>query len=373
MKKLILIFIFLLSFSFTLNTFATDACDKLILQEASFIWKASFASNLRDYPCVSKSNVLWVSKAWENYEVISKVDGWYKIKTSDNKIYWIRDKSITKTSGYVQQTNTTVQQIDNTVVKQSGYILTSQEKILINRFVYKVNNLVQTKGIIYRNALVSRLSQLLDRWNYSLRLTTILQELKSKISEITIIEKETVSEKTTYTSNSYSLDNIDIWRVKDAWLSWYNWVRNNLWLGNYSYNSTLESTALDWSKTSKARWDITHKRSSWDAYYDYNKITSWFADRWVVCKNVNRITHTENIWRGTYSCNDGECTDELIKWIRSTFDFFLAEKGKSYDAHYRSIVQPYFKKIWLWIELEELRSWYFKYYLTVHFCTELIN
>ena len=45
----------------------------------------------------------------------------------------------------------------------------------------------------------------------------------------------------------------------------------------------------------------------------------------------------------------------------------MSEKGKAYDAHYRSIVQPVFTKIGLDIIVvpEEYR-----YYLTVHYITD---
>jgi hypothetical protein len=46
---------------------------------------------------------------------------------------------------------------------------------------------------------------------------------------------------------------------------------------------------------SAVRGEITHKRNEGDVYYDYDKITSWFKDRGVVCKNIYGVTHTENI------------------------------------------------------------------------------
>ena len=356
MRRLIVVLFFLLFFK--IDVFATDACDRLVPQHANFIWKATFASNLRDYPCVYKSNIFWASKIWETYEIISKVDGWYQVKSNNWNIYRIRDKSIVKT---------------NDIIKKN-YILTSSDKIIINKIVYKIEKSIQEKWLLYRNSLSSKIWNLLESWKYSFRLTSILEELVNRINWIKIINEEvSVEQENIVLNTTYKLENIDIWKVKSAWLSWYNSVRKDLWEKPYSYNSKLEQTALDWSKTSKTGGDITHKRNPWDYYYDYNKITSWFADRWVVCKNINRITHTENIWRWQYSCNDGECTDELTNAIKSTFNFYMSEKNESYKAHYESIIQPYFTIMWLWIELDEIKNWYFKYYLTVHFCTELLD
>jgi len=367
MKRIIILVLSLVFLSFLkLDTFATDACDRLVPQYASFMWKATITSNLRSYPCTYKSSVLWVSKPWDIYTVISKVDWWYQIQLDNWKIYRIWDRAISKT---------------NDVVKKSIYVLSSKDNVLVNRFVNKMNLTIQNKGLSYRDSLVTKISDILNKKKYSDRLTWILNEIINRIKKIEIIEEESkIEEKNTEKEivnntiiHTYNLENIDILKVKDTWLSWYNDVRKEIWVNPYSYDKKLESSALDWSKTSKNRWEISHKRNSWDVYYDYNKITSWFKDRWVVCKNIYRATHTENIWWWAYSCKDWECTDELISSIRSTFDFYMNEKWTSYDAHYKSIVHRLFTKIWLWIELEDSWNWKYKYYLTVHYCTELIN
>lgn len=366
-KKIVLIIACLLFFR--LDTFATDACDRLVPQYASFMWKVTMASNLRTYPCTYKSSVLWVSKIWDTYKVISKVDWWYQVQLDDWKIYRLWEKAISKTNDVVVETIV----VTETITKENNleYVLTSRDRVLVNTFVNKMNIIIERKWLSYRDLIALKISDLIDSWKYPVRLIAILEEIIKEINNITIIKQE-VNTISNSVVNTYNLKNIDINKVKDTWLSWYNAVRKDLWKNSYSYDLKLESTALDWSKTSKEKWEISHKRNLWDAYYDYNIITSWFKDRGVVCKNINRITHTENIWWWQYSCNDSECTDELIKAIKSTFDFYMAEKGKSYDAHYRSITQTYFSKIWLWIELEEVKDWYFKYYLTVHYCTELM-
>lgn len=45
----------------------------------------------------------------------------------------------------------------------------------------------------------------------------------------------------------------------------------------------------------------------------------------------------------------------------------MSEKGKSYDAHYRSIVQPHFTKIGLDIIVVPGER---RYYMTIHYITE---
>jgi hypothetical protein len=96
-------------------------------------------------------------------------------------------------------------------------------------------------------------------------------------------------------------------------------------------------------------------------------IDSWFIARGVNPKIVSRAKHTENVGYGYYSCSQSDCTDTLIASIRSTYDFFMSEKGKAYDAHYRSIVQPNFSKIGLDVIVVPSER---RYYLTVHYITE---
>jgi hypothetical protein len=82
---------------------------------------------------------------------------------------------------------------------------------------------------------------------------------------------------------------------------------------------------------------------------------------------MNRSKHTENVGYGYYHCTDSDCTSELIASIRTTWNFFMSEKGKSYDAHYRSIINPYFTKVGMDIIIVPGEK---RYYLTMHFITE---
>lgn len=381
MKKIILVLVLVFLFFGKLDTFATDACDRLVPQYAKFIWKATMASNLRSYPCVYKSTVHGASKVWDIYEIISKVDWWYQIKISDWTIYRIWDRAISKTSEIVVEEEPINEPIKENIEQNTGYTLNLKDKVLVNKFVYKMNKVIQIKWLSYRNALALKISDFIDNWDYSDRLVAILDEIIEQIINIEMISEqgktekniESVSEGKNIEVHTYYLKDIDISKVKNTWIWWYNAVRKEEWVNYYSYDPKLESTALNWSKIAKSRWEISHKRNTWDVYYDYDKITSWFKYRWVVCKNIYRATHTENIWYWSFKCSDGECSDELIASIRSTFDFYMSEKWTSNDAHYRSIIHKYFTKMWLWITIEDRGSWYYKYYLTVHYCTELID
>ncbi len=161
---------------------------------------------------------------------------------------------------------------------------------------------------------------------------------------------------------------VDMGRVRSSWVDWYNEVRWGLRLPNYTYDARLDATAHDWNIVfAEWRWQNHHRRSPNHSYYDFGVIDAWFAARGINPPVYNRSKHTENVGYGSYSCSSGDCTDSLIRSIRSTFDFFMREKGRSYDAHYRSIVNPYFTKIGLDIIVIPSER---RYYLTVHYITE---
>jgi uncharacterized protein YkwD len=167
---------------------------------------------------------------------------------------------------------------------------------------------------------------------------------------------------------------IDMEKVRETWLSWYNGVREEMELPPYKYNSLLDKTALEWSQIALKRDRIVHKRDlSDDLFYNYKEIKKWFLDRGLDFTNIKGYTFTENIGYGYYVCGDYDCTEKLIKSIRSTFNFFMAEKNlkeRWQRAHYESIVNKYFREIGLGIIIDEDNK---GYYLTVHYATEVIE
>lgn len=247
-----------------------------------------------------------------------------------------------------------------------SYELTEVDKNIIE----KINTKLENKTTIYKNNLSNKLLELIKNWNYSERIKLIINEVVENISQINtdnpnINKNEDEVESTINEENNY----IDI--VKDNWLNWNNKVRTELGLEKYSTNNILENSALVWSDSAKEKWEISHKRNTWDSFYDYEKITNWLGENSVVCENISWITHTENIrWWG-YTCTDWECSDELSIATKRAFDSYMAEKWTDSDAHYRSLVQKYFTQIWLGISIDQTSENYYEYYLTIHYCTEL--
>ena len=170
------------------------------------------------------------------------------------------------------------------------------------------------------------------------------------------------------TSTPQTLPWVDISQVCGAWFGWYNEYRASLGLESYSHDSRLDSTAHDWNIVfAEGKGQNHHTRNLWDGYYNFSVIDRWFIDRGIEPKVINRSKHTENVGYGYYSCSADDCSDELIASIRSTWNFFMSEKWKSYDAHYRSIINPYFTKMWMDIIIIPSEK---RYYITIHYITE---
>ena len=281
------------------------------------------------------------------------------------------------------------------VFATESYILTADDNILIDKITKKIflsiNENWETEKTKYISIFEEKLKNLEENSkNYTIseKIKEILinykvDEKKVEIEEIKennwteAIKDETIKTEDTKEESTKNLEKdykywIDMEKVKESWLWFYNDYREKLWLNSYSYDDKLIKTAQDWSDISLERGEITHKRNKKDSYYDYKKIWNWLEERWVVCEAVNSYSYTENIWYWNYSCKkDEDCSKNLIKSSKKIFDMYLKEKNKSYKPHYQSIINESFTKIWLWISIEKLKWNNYKYYLTVHFCTKL--
>lgn len=167
--------------------------------------------------------------------------------------------------------------------------------------------------------------------------------------------------------------NVDLNKLRQTWLNWNNAARKEAGLNDYARNIDLAFSATTWSNRAVQKGAINHQRDGQSAYYDYNKINAWFKNLGLQFKNVKRATFTENIGWGYYQCpadTKADCTEALTKAIRTTFDFFIGEKNKKYRPHYESLMKPEFKIIGLGIALDQAKH---KYYLTVHYGTEIVS
>lgn len=161
--------------------------------------------------------------------------------------------------------------------------------------------------------------------------------------------------------------NINFEKVSSAWLSWQNQERTTLHIPAYTWNQLLHYSAQQWAETLKNKWTTTHRRLSTDGYYNYRNIKNRFNDQWVTFHDESGTMFSESLGWGYYSCKKADCTDDLIKAISSTFRFFMREKWKSYQPHYRAIVSKNFTDLWLGIAISGKR-----YYLVSHYGKNVI-
>lgn len=166
------------------------------------------------------------------------------------------------------------------------------------------------------------------------------------------------------------IQGVDLTEVRRIWLNWINAERKMEGLKPYALDSQLNRTATIWSQTSRDRGVMSHKREGQTAYYDYPFITKWFSGLGVTFRNAQRMTYSESIGYGPYSCSGEVCTQKLIRAMRSTFNFYMKEKGKAYRPHYNSIVNPTFGIIGIGIAVDPKSK---RYYLTTHYGTAITS
>ncbi len=245
---------------------------------------------------------------------------------------------------------------------------------LMNQMKYQEEvikkNIVQEKK--YNNMM--RLAEIRKKQNITIHSTSApaIKTLTPSLSIVSSNKQSAVRQNTTQIFSNTIPSNIlgvDMTRVRSSWFGWYNEYRRTLWMSPYGHEPRLDITSHDWNILfAQWRWKNHHTRNTWDGYYNFTVIDRWFQERGINPKVINRSKHTENVGYGYYSCNQWDCTDELIGSIRSTFDFFMSEKGKSYDTHYRSIINPYFTKMGFDIIVVPSEE---RYYITVHYVTSL--
>lgn len=167
-----------------------------------------------------------------------------------------------------------------------------------------------------------------------------------------------------------AIPRVDLQEVRRVWTKWINDVRANMNLAPYTQDKQLTKTATLWSQRSRDIGSITHKRPGQTAYYDYKGIEGWFATQNLDFTNVKSTTFTENIGWGVFKCAKDDCTQDLLTAVRTTFDFYMSEKGKAYSPHYNSIVKPEFRLMGTGIAVDAAKG---RYYLTAHYATSIAS
>ena len=164
--------------------------------------------------------------------------------------------------------------------------------------------------------------------------------------------------------------NIDVDEVRKAVLKWHNDERRSFWLKEYKYNLDLEWTAITWTNNLANSWKTKnlHARKSSDGFYNYDSLLNWFANLWV---NFPKsiwwwASFSESIGYGMYRCSASDCTQSLIKSIKTTWDGLIMKEKASNGSHYKAATMKYFTQMWVGIAVSNGR-----YYMVIHYWVDI--
>lgn len=160
-------------------------------------------------------------------------------------------------------------------------------------------------------------------------------------------------------TQNQTISNVDRDRVKQEWLAWHNYEREQKWVQPYTYNESLNYTSLiraqQIAKEQRKTWS-THARKSGDWYWNTDSIREWFADLWV---NVSFFSESNAY--GYYNCKKSDCTQEMIDALKKCFNRTFMDRN-----HYPAVINNTFEQIWLWVATNWTYVW-----LTTHYWNDI--
>ncbi|GHV25633.1 hypothetical protein FACS1894176_04600 [Bacteroidia bacterium] len=176
------------------------------------------------------------------------------------------------------------------------------------------------------------------------------------------------SEKLALLNVSLDLPNVDVQKVRDTVLSWHNGERVSVGVAPYLYLSAFETTAQTWANNLKDNsiTSNTHVRNAGDGYYNYDKITAWFAGLGIEFPVLagGRVSFSESVGRGYYKCSSSDCTESLIAAIKTTRDDLFMKEKVSNGSHYKAVVMSHFTQVGVGISIDPVKK---RYYMVVHY------
>lgn len=185
----------------------------------------------------------------------------------------------------------------------------------------------------------------LQAWDQKEMIEYLLECFQQKINAL----------KSHMTTQNEVIWNIDWDRVKQERLAWHNYEREQNGLDPYTYNDTLNFTALNWAQQianeQRKTWS-THARKSGDGYRNTDSIRDRFTNLWV-----NVVYFSESNAYGYYSCSKLDCTQEMIDILKKCFNRTYLNSW-----HYPAIISKTYDQIWLWVA----RNWNYVW-ITTHY------
>ena len=165
--------------------------------------------------------------------------------------------------------------------------------------------------------------------------------------------------------------NVDLQKVRDTILSWHNTERTKEGLQEYRYQPYFEKSATKWVKTivSEGRSSNFHQRKKSDGYYSYASILDRFADLGITFPVLwgGKTSFSESVGYGYYECKKSDCTDELIKSLKTTRDGLIMKEKNTKGSHYRAATMAHFTDMGIGIEIQPSQK---RYYVVLHYGVE---
>ncbi|MDR0861036.1 MAG: CAP domain-containing protein [Candidatus Peribacteria bacterium] len=213
----------------------------------------------------------------------------------------------------------------------------------------------------------SKFSKSKNQKIYAVVITHIQEELV-KLQSAGETDSSQSAEKPAVPNISLDLPHVNVQKVRDTVLSWHNGERTSVGVSPYGYSSDFEATAQTWATYLKdtATTNNTHVRTAGDGYYNYDKITAWFAGLGIEFPVLTggRASFSESVGRGYYTCKSSDCTENLITAIRTTRDDLFMKEKPSNGSHYRAVVMSHFTQVGVGISIDPVKK---RYYMVVHY------
>jgi len=162
--------------------------------------------------------------------------------------------------------------------------------------------------------------------------------------------------------------NINIQEIRSTRIDRHNQERARVGLPFYTGNALLDSSAQTWAEHLKTIGTTSHKRTSKDGYYNYRSVKDWFNDQWVQFTWSAGNLFSESLGRWLFTCKQTDCTATLLKSIKKTFAFYMAERWSSWRPHYNGIVMKDFVNVGFGLAINKN-----KFYLVSHYGQSVLN
>lgn len=256
------------------------------------------------------------------------------------------------------------------------YSYSAQSEKLIKAFEKQMNWMTNQEKTEYLKIITSILNEPKVQKNANDNSKILIKELwersSKELNKIKSIQSTDYKPKKSDWASYQTLPNINFDTIRENRLNRHNEQRINEWLEPLEHHSDLEKSANERAKKLVEEWitEWVHKRTESDWYYNYNNIKDWFNNIWVFFPKETwwKAAFSESVWYRYYKCNWWDCTQKLIDSTKKVFDSFIKE-WKNW-AHYKAIIMPHFKYIWLWFQVNPNTN---MVYVVVHYAEDIVE